>query len=111
MVASVSAMAAVRDHPIGSLTGCMCTRHDLRVGGVVAREVPALLAIGCGDLGANVLFGLASSAGQVSVASVLGSLYPVVTILLARALLKERLRRVQQVGAALSLVGAGIIAF
>jgi drug/metabolite transporter (DMT)-like permease len=90
------------------LTVALLTRS---VGGVVAREVPALLAIGCGDLGANVLFGLASSAGQVSVASVLGSLYPVVTILLARALLKERLRRVQQVGAALSLVGAGIIAF
>ena len=44
-------------------------------------------------MGANLLFGIASSRGQVSVASVLGSLYPVVTILLARVLLKERLRR------------------
>ena len=68
-------------------------------GGVVARELPALLAIGCGDMGANLLFAIASSRGQVSVASVLGSLYPVVTILLARVILKERLRRIQQVGA------------
>ena len=79
-------------------------------GGVVARELPALLAIGCADLLANVLFGLASSRGEVSVASVLGSLYPVVTILLARAILGERLRRIQQAGALLSLLGAGIIA-
>jgi drug/metabolite transporter (DMT)-like permease len=79
-------------------------------GGVVVRELPALLLIGCGDMGANLLFGIASSRGEVSVASVLGSLYPVVTILLARALLKERLRRIQQVGAVLSLMGAAIIA-
>ena len=79
-------------------------------GGVQARELPALLAIGCGDMGANLLFGIASSRGQVSVASVLASLYPVVTIVLARVLLRERLRRIQQVGAVLSLAGAAIIA-
>lgn len=80
------------------------------VGGVVAREVPALLLIGCGDVAANALFAVASSRGQVSVASVLGSLYPVMTILLARLVLKERLRPIQQVGALLSLVGAAVIA-
>ena len=80
------------------------------VGGVVAREVPVLLVIGCGDMLANILFGVASSRGQVSVASVLASLYPVVTILLARLVLKERLRRIQQVGAVLSLLGAAVIA-
>jgi drug/metabolite transporter (DMT)-like permease len=36
-------------------------------------------------------------------------LYPVATILLARAILKERLRRVQQVGVVLSLAGAAVI--
>lgn len=81
-----------------------------RLGGMAVRDVPALLAIGCADLGANVLFGLASSRGEVSVASVLGSLYPVVTILLARTLLKERLRGIQKVGALLALLGAGVIA-
>ena len=80
------------------------------VGGVVARELPPLLVIGCGDMLANILFGLASSRGQVSIASVLGSLYPVVTILLARVVLKERLRAIQRVGAVLSLVGAAVIA-
>jgi drug/metabolite transporter (DMT)-like permease len=80
------------------------------VGGVQTRELPGLLLIGCGDLLANVLFAVASSRGQVSVASVLASLYPVVTILLARLVLGERLRRIQQVGAVLSLVGAAVIA-
>lgn len=79
-------------------------------GGVTARELPALLLIGCGDLAANALFAVASSRGQVSVASVLGSLYPVVTTVLARLVLKERLRRVQQVGVVLAVGGAAVIA-
>jgi drug/metabolite transporter (DMT)-like permease len=79
-------------------------------GGVTARETPVLLAIGCGDLLANGLFAFASSRGQVSIASVLGSLYPVVTIIWARILLDERLKRVQQVGVALAIGGAGLTA-
>jgi drug/metabolite transporter (DMT)-like permease len=79
-------------------------------GGVTVRETPALLAIGCGDLAANGLFAVASSRGQVSVASVLGSLYPVVTTIWARVLLDERLRRVQQVGVALAVGGAAVTA-
>ena len=79
-------------------------------GGVTARETPALLAIGCGDLVANGLFAYASSRGQVSIASVLGSLYPVVTIIWARLLLDERLKRVQQVGVALAVGGAALTA-
>lgn len=80
------------------------------VGGVVTRELPALLLIGGGDLVANGLFAVASSRGQVSVASVLGSLFPVATIVWARVVLKERLRPIQQVGALLALTGVVIIA-
>jgi drug/metabolite transporter (DMT)-like permease len=79
-------------------------------GGVTPRETPALLAIGCGDLLANGLFAYASSRGQVSIASVLGSLYPVVTVFWARFLLDERLRRVQQAGVALAVAGAAVTA-
>ncbi len=57
-----------------------------------------------------MLFGIASSRGQVSVASVLGSLYPVATIVLARIVVGERLRRVQRVGVVLALGGAVVIA-
>jgi drug/metabolite transporter (DMT)-like permease len=79
-------------------------------GGVRRVDVPALFAIGVGDLAANAMFAFASSRGLVSVASVLGSLYPVVTVLWARFLLHERLRPVQSVGVALSLVGVAVIA-
>jgi drug/metabolite transporter (DMT)-like permease len=80
------------------------------VGGMVARDVPGLFAIGVGDLAANGLFAFASSRGLVSVASVLGSLYPVVTVLLARFLLHERLLLIQSVGVGLSLLGVAVIA-
>jgi drug/metabolite transporter (DMT)-like permease len=41
--------------------------------------------------------------GPLAVASVLGSLYPVVTILLARFVLGERLRGLQRLGIALAM--------
>jgi drug/metabolite transporter (DMT)-like permease len=80
------------------------------VGAVERAEVPGLAAIGATDALANGLFGWASSMGQVSVTSVLGSLYPVATILLARVLLGERLRRIQQIGVVTALTGAALIA-
>ena len=80
------------------------------VGPVRHGDVPVLAVIGLGDLTANGLFGAASAMGLVSVASVLGSLYPVATILLARVVLKERLRPVQYAGVALAMLGTGLIA-
>lgn len=80
------------------------------LGGVGRRDVLWLVPIGVGDLGANLLFAAASTQGMVSVVSVLSSLYPVVTILLARVVLGERLRLVQNVGVALSLLGVVAIA-
>ena len=54
----------------------------------------------CSICGANGLFALATTEGLVSVAAVCSSLYPVVTILLARAVLPERIRPSQQIGVA-----------
>ena len=70
----------------------------------------AIAAIGVLDLGANGLFALATTEGLVSVAAVCSSLYPVVTILLARAVLSERVRPSQQVGVALVMLGVVAIA-
>ena len=80
------------------------------VGGTRRRDLPALAVIGLGDVTANGLFAYSSSQGMVSVSSVLGSLYPVATVFWAWLLLGERLRRVQVVGVALTLVGVVAIA-
>ena len=69
-----------------------------------------LIAIGFLDTGGNALFAAASSAhGLLSVVSVLASLYPVVTVLLARRLLGERVQRSQDVGVLLVLAGVVLI--
>ncbi len=70
----------------------------------------ALIAvIGVGDVAANLAFGYASTRGLVSVVAVLGSLYPVVTVLLARIVHGERLAAVQTVGVAGALTGVALI--
>jgi len=75
-----------------------------------APAVPVLVVIGALDVTANSLFAIASTKGLLSLVSVAGSLYPVTTVLLARAVLGERLARVQQVGVALALGGVAMIA-
>ena len=74
------------------------------------RRTPRLLAIGALDQGANLLYGFASTVGLVSLAAVLASLFPVVTVVLARAILHERLSRTQQTGVACALAGVALIA-
>ncbi len=61
-------------------------------------------------MSANGLFVLASARGYLSVVSVLGSLYPVVTLLAAYALLGERISRVQRSAVALALAGVAVVA-
>jgi drug/metabolite transporter (DMT)-like permease len=70
----------------------------------------ALVAIGLLDTGGNALFAAASSRhGLLSVVAVLGSLYPVVTVLLARMLLGERVQRTQDVGVLVALAGVVLV--
>lgn len=78
-------------------------------GGVGRRDVPALAAIGVADAGANLAFGVASTLGLVSVTAALASLYPVVTVLLARFVLRERLGPVQQAGVVAALGGVVLL--
>ena len=65
----------------------------------------ALGMIGVLDLGANGFYALATQEGLLSVVSVLGSLYPAVTVVLARVVLAERVSRVQEAGVLLALAG------
>jgi drug/metabolite transporter (DMT)-like permease len=72
-------------------------------------EVPLLALIGIGDMLGNLLFAAASTSGLVSTTSVLASLYPIITVVLARLVLKERVARSQEAGIALTLAGVALI--
>lgn len=74
------------------------------------RDAALVALVGVGDVAANLAFGLASTRGLVSVVAVLGSLYPVVTVLLARILHGERLAPAQTLGVAGALGGVALIA-
>jgi drug/metabolite transporter (DMT)-like permease len=79
-------------------------------GGVRARDLPLLAGIGLADGAANLLYGLAARGELLTVVSVLGALYPVATVLLARFALNERMRPVQAFGVAGALAGVSLIA-
>lgn len=74
------------------------------------RDVALVIVTGMADVAANLTFGLASTRGLVSIVAVLGSLYPVVTVLLARVIHAERLGAAQTVGVAGALGGVVLIA-
>jgi drug/metabolite transporter (DMT)-like permease len=69
-----------------------------------------LAAIGAGDVGANAAMAVASTRGLLSVVAVLSSLYPAVTVLLARSVHEERMQRMQALGVAGALAGVVLIA-
>ena len=73
-------------------------------------QLPALFGIGLLDMAATGLFALATTHGLLSVAAVAGSLYPAVTVVLARIALHERLSPVQVLGIATVLVGVCLLA-
>jgi drug/metabolite transporter (DMT)-like permease len=69
-----------------------------------------ILLASAGDIMGNVAFLIATRAGELAIAAVLTSLYPVGTIVLARIFLKERVARSQLLGIVLALVGVALIA-
>jgi drug/metabolite transporter (DMT)-like permease len=85
----------------------LALRPGLKVGW---SRVPGLLVIGTLDTGANVLYGAASTMGLVSVSAVLASLFPVMTVVLARFVLRERLSPSQGTGVVCALAGVACIA-
>jgi drug/metabolite transporter (DMT)-like permease len=73
--------------------------------------LPAAVAAGVLDASANVCYVLASRAGLFGMAVVITSLYPGITVLLARVVLGERMRAVQRIGLALAAAGVAMVTF
>lgn len=72
--------------------------------------LPMLAAIGLVDTGANVLVATATTRGAAGIVAVLSSLYPVVTIVLARIVLTEKLSTQKRAGGVVALTGAALVA-
>ena len=79
------------------------------IGGIPAKTLPLLIFIGIADFLANFLIGLATTKGLVSITMVLGSLFPIVTSVMAFKFLHERLHRVQYVGIVFAILGISLI--
>ena len=82
------------------------SRGALRVG---RGNLPVIAVVGLFDVAANLALALALNEGYVSLVSVVASLYPVGTVLLAVAVLHERPTRSQAAGGAVALAGVGLI--
>jgi drug/metabolite transporter (DMT)-like permease len=89
----------------------------IAIAGVVAREKllpqreswPIIVGGGALDMVANIFYLLAVRQGPLSIVATLTSLYPAGTILLARVVLRERLRLVQQAGVACAVLAIVLI--
>ncbi len=80
-----------------------------QIGGFKIKDLPMLAFIGFADFLANYLLGVATTKGLVSVAMVLGSLFPIVTAILAFKFLHERLHKVQYLGIIFAVIGVAMI--
>ena len=79
-------------------------------GGAYGRLLMVAAGAGVIDVIANICYVTAARTGMFGLAVVLASLYPGVTVLLARMVLGERLRGVQQAGLALAAIGIVLVA-
>jgi drug/metabolite transporter (DMT)-like permease len=87
----------------------LAARHRLPSLHGAAGAAPVLIVSAVGDLGGNLFYVLALGQTTLAVAVVLSSLYPVMTALLARTFLGERLTRTALLGVALAIGGVVLI--
>jgi drug/metabolite transporter (DMT)-like permease len=76
---------------------------------VKTTHLPAVFAIGILDGSAALAYTTATTKGLLSLVSVISSLYPAVSVILAAFILKERLRGLQFFGVALAIMGVTLI--
>ena len=104
---SIMTVTAMR---IISVTGLVIAGLFARsLGGVTRADLPAIAAVGAFDALANVALGAAAQNNNLTITAVLGSLYPIITALLAWWFLNERMRRIQYFGVAVAMVGVVVL--
>ena len=108
--AKIDSMHTMTSMRVASVSICIVLALTFRtIGGFTAKLFPLLIFIGVADFLANFLLGVATTKGLVSIALVLGSLFPIVTALLAFKFLNERLHKVQYLGIFFAILGVCLI--
>jgi drug/metabolite transporter (DMT)-like permease len=102
------AVVAARSASVASgLVAAVLTSTSIRP---AVRFLPMLLAIGAFDTGANVCVAFATTKGAAGIVAVLSALYPIVTVVLARLVLVERLSVARRAGGFVAFAGAALVA-
>jgi drug/metabolite transporter (DMT)-like permease len=102
------ALLAARASGVAGLAAAVAISRPPPIG--ARRALAPLALMGILDLAANGLFAVATRHGLLSVVAVAASLYPLATVLLARAVLGERVQRIQELGIAVAVAGIALIA-
>lgn len=106
-------------HVFGPLALVRATEAVMIAGLIVATRsrwrpprdlILAIVSVGVLDMMGNGAYILSAQAGSLAVASVLSSLYPVTTVLLATIILRERVTRIHALGIGLAVVAVALIA-
>jgi drug/metabolite transporter (DMT)-like permease len=106
-----NALWALAGVKIGSITIAALAIATFRQTFDVSRRTFWLITVaGFFDMGANLLYVLATRSGLLSLVAVLTSMYPATTVILARFVLKEKLERIQLSGLALAMLAIVMIA-
>jgi hypothetical protein len=105
-----SSLLTMTSMRVASVSFCILIAIRFRsIGGFRKSNLFILAVIGTTDFAANLLLGIATTKGLISVAMVFGSLFPIVTSLLAFKFLHERLHQVQYLGIFLAVSGVSLI--
>ncbi|MGH2383143.1 MAG: EamA family transporter [Candidatus Limnocylindria bacterium] len=108
-------LAARGGDPLWALTFSRATSATLAAAFAFGRfdrasfPVGIVIAAGLFDVGGNALYVVAREVIPIGLAAALTGLYPIVTMILARVVLGERLTRLGQVGVAFALLGIVLI--
>jgi len=93
-------------YPIVLIGAVLATRAPRRPATSV---FPMIAVSGVGDVLAVTFYGVATQTGSLPVVAALASMFPVMTLVLARQVHHERLEREQWIGAALALIGVVVV--
>lgn len=97
-----SSLTVIRGVQVLLVTGVvLLTRAAWRV---PRATLPLVIAVGVLDMGGNAFYLLGVQSGALAIASVLSSLYPVTTVILATLLLHERVTRDHVIGIAMAVI-------